>query len=173
MKIEYFKLIFLILFCFSINSYLYAQDKNLFATVEKDDYKIVADTVKYKSFLKKYFYPNEEDVSFDKISIKKQYTVGERKELYYFILAESFKSNIRLASWLEKEDSKLYRITEADLNNKNAGITVSYLACQGQSSCTPNVSIIEGEKYWGCSDRADLACGFMEDCKASTMIISE
>ena len=78
------KVLTIILLCFSLVSL--AQDVR-FATIQEDEFEILVDTNYYKNEIREIIFGVEDSLHFyDKISVVKDVTFGQNKEVYFFVL---------------------------------------------------------------------------------------
>lgn len=125
--------------------------KNIFAVIKNESFIFQADTLDYKTKIRKALFPKQ-NWSFNKISIIKQLTLGDKKEFYYILLTTK-DGKIKVAKWLNKNGKDLSindEITTGDLFEQ------SYLSCIGDGSCYPQVYQVGDQKMWGCSE--DIMC---------------
>lgn len=145
-----------------------SNSEKAFATIKNGAFVIKIDTVAYKKKVKEALF-NDPHIVFNKITINRQNTLNTKREFYYVML--STKDNrIRVAKWLNKKGNNLFsndEITEGDLFEQ------TYLICDGDGTCSPQVYEDGTKKLWGCSE--DIKCYIGDkvnsDCTASKSII--
>lgn len=128
-----------------------SRQKNVFAVIKNNSFVFKADTLDYKTKVRKALFPKEK-WSFNKISIIKQLTLGDKKEFYYILLTTK-DGKIKVGKWLNKNGETLSvndEIADGDLFEQ------SYLSCVGDGSCYPQVYQEGSQKMWGCSE--DIKC---------------
>lgn len=162
-RIAYFVLFILLINPLFINAQskrdnLYMYGREAFAKIEGGTITFISDTVAYKKFLTDNLV--EVAVNFDKIEVRKQFTLNTKKEFYY-ILATNKANNITVAKWLNKKGNTLY------INNKfkmsKDLFEQTYLTCTGNDDCTPQVWEDEEGRQWVCSEK--IACSAPGDDK--------
>ncbi len=157
--------------CNTIKSNLKDNSKELFATVTGDSYNIRIDTLIFKKRISENIFSSTSNITYDKIEVKKQFTIGEEKKVFYYIQLTNYNKNLKTTRWLEKINDKLY------LNNSEKGddaFELLYASCQGINNCTPNVYISDKKRFWICGELA--VCSNKKDdstsCASSKSIIS-
>ena len=130
----------------------------------------MADTIALKKELRKHLAAADLKGNIDKIAIKKQLTLGIKKEEFYFILAQDFKNNVKIAKWLRKIGNRRY------INDKLAAgdlFEQTYLICVGKDGCNPQVFDMDSIKKRGCSEIFKCAVGSTLNCKPIKSVIFE
>lgn len=164
--------------CFSlfISFITYGQKQNntVFAEIKNEFIEIIVDTVTYKKFIIENILDNKQDVIFNRVEIKKQLTIGSKKEFFYILLTEK-QNKFKVARWLTKKDNLLVINNTPDFERDDVFEQI-YLICEGQADdCRPQVFEDENGRMWGCSEI--LACTAVEGeeptCKVTQSIFIE
>lgn len=91
------------------------------------------------------------DMRYDKLYIKSDYTIGDKKDKFYYLdIVNSYKGD-RLVRWLTYKDGKFYFETTG--NNDFSHLDF-YASCLGGQNCQPNLEIKNNELNWFCGDKA-------------------
>jgi hypothetical protein len=136
---------------------LYSQDKKNIPFAELREGKVIykVDTITYKKTLSEKLLPGR-NVTFNKIEIRRQLTLGTGLEFYYFLL-QTENEEIKVAKWLNRTNDVFYindELEEGDLCEQ------MYLICEGKGKCYPNVYEDGTMRLWGCSDI--VGCGITD-----------
>ena len=157
--------------CKAVKSNLKDSSKELFATINDDSYSIRIDTLVFKKRISENIFSSTSNITYDKIEVKKQLTIGEEKSFFYYVQLTNYKKNLKTTRWLERINDKLY------LNNSEKDddtFKLQYASCQGINDCTPNVYISDKKRFWICGEIA--VCSNKKDdslsCTSSKSIIS-
>lgn len=147
------KHLFVLLLLLSFSAQAQEFNKKVFAKVENETAKFVADTTAYKNAVSKNLLENGYTVTFNKVEIKEQLTLGTNRKFYYVLLTNKHNT-VKVARWLTK-DGNTYTtddtIEEGDLAEQ------IYLTCVGEGDCSPQLFEDGDMRMWGCSEV--VACG--------------
>lgn len=166
----------LIAFCFCFflfhPSFSQNSDSNIletpFAKIKGDGYDFIIDSLQFKTSVSDEFFSKKSKGTYDKIEIRKAYTVGEIKKSYYFVLLTHYEKKLKTARYLKNENDILYLITDNDFGS-------IYISCIGtDKKCSPNL-IIDKKKdmSWICSDKVGVCSLDENECKSVKSIILE
>lgn len=117
-----------------------------FATIKNDTVVFNLDTISYKKTLKERLLPSH-NIVFDKVEIKKQLTLGTSVDFYY-VLLKTKDNKIKVARWLNKIGDSFYVNDEIE---EGILFEQSYLICNGEGDCDPQVLLDGSTRFWGCS----------------------
>ena len=146
----------------------FSSGQKVFARIEKDHFIIVQDSTAFKKSIKqKLFAESEIQPLFAKIEIRRQMTIGETSEEFYYVLLQDFNSKIKVAKWLIKSGFDLM----LDDDKSSIPIERTYLSCIGERNCFPQIAILNSEKFWACS--TDFICKPNSGCQKLETIYSK
>jgi hypothetical protein len=135
-----------------------------FAKIEDNGYDFIIDPLQFKMSVSDELFSKESKGTYDKIEIKKAYTVGES---YYFVLLTHYEKKLKTARYLKNEDDILYLITDNDFGS-------IYISCIGtDKKCSPNLIIDKKNMSWMCSDKIGVCLLDENECKSIKSIILE
>jgi len=150
------KILLPLLLCF-LNTGANAQQKleklHLFAQIENDHIKYVADTVAFKRKLTQNLFGSSDKYDFI-ISVVRKKILNSPENIYCMIVHDQ-KQHIKVARFLHQIDNKLYlndNLEDEDL------FEAYYRTCKGIEDCEPNVIELEGKLLWTCGESTDLKC---------------
>jgi len=124
-----------------------AQDK-LIANISSEGFDFLIDTTMFKQEVRDIIFSKDDSLHFyDKVSIVRDTSFGDKQEIYYYVLLEDFSTNYSTVKWLEKRSDSLMMIN--DLKDKNY-LQFLFFCCQGLVDCTPKVGWLQGQKKWTC-----------------------
>lgn len=166
------KTVYLLAFCFisigAIAQTDLSRDKILIGELKGDKASVVIDT---KSFLKE-FNKHFPDMDYNAVEINSQYTIGEKKEMFYYVDVYSSNKDAHVVRWLNNENGRLYidNTFKNDFTHKNF-----YVSCVGVESCKPNLYAMGNELNWICGETP--GCVTEEEakrnpCAKSTSVIT-
>lgn len=140
--------------------------------VKGQDFIFAADTVKLKQSLEKII--NMERVKLDKIEIKKDITIGDRKEDYYMLIAYDYSKDLKIARWLVNREGALFYYNadlEGDITDNDIFYS-TYFTCYGTNTdCFPMVAHLPDGYSWGGS--TDFTCKTDSACTGIKTVIIE
>ncbi|NDJ00002.1 hypothetical protein GWA97_13000 [Flavobacterium sp. LaA7.5] len=113
-----------------------------------ESYKILADTLALKNLISKELLDNGYNIAFEKVEIKKQLTLGSKKEFFHILITSKDKK-VKVSRWLSKKGNDLIINDNMDGDDFFEQI---YLICIGDGDCNPNVFEDKGVRMWGCSE---------------------
>lgn len=98
----------------------------------------------------------------DELTIKTNYTLGDKKVKYYHLNLSSSKKKLNIIRWLFNRDGKLYIDKSPE-----EGFTYAdfYMTCEGIEGCKPRLYIYDSEYSWGCRDF--LGCVTEEEAESN------
>ena len=136
----------------------------LFASIDNDNIRIKTDTISYKVLMAKKLFP-EENITFDKIEIRKQKSIGSSQDIYIIYLQSG--NNIRAARYLIKRGKGLYVNNFLDIDSDDFFEQIC-LVCRGIDECSPEVFTDKKLRMWGCSKT--VGCNADDDENTSKCI---
>ena len=149
----------------------YGGSKKLFAKISNNEIIIKYDTIVFKEYISKNISLSKAQINYDKIEVKKQFTLGEEKKVFYYLLLTDFDKKVKTYRWLNKIGDELY--FNDDLENKD-NFELIYLSCIGNQNCNPNVYVLDKKKGWVCGEQ--IICMKKNDtinkCVATKSIIT-
>ncbi len=162
------KLFFLAVF-FTLSCYAQETKQEPIAVIKGDGFEFKIDTNAFKKEIVKHLFSGQE-VEFNSFEIKKQFTLGTKREFYYLLLTDT-KRHIKVAKWLNKQGNNLF--TNDEIGEGDA-FEQTYLTCQGINDCDPNVFEEGKDIGWLCGE--ELSCLAMPEkdelkCKATKSLI--
>lgn len=144
--------------------------KKLFAKIIDDSYVISVDTIALKKKITESIFSSESKIFFDKIEVKKQFTIGEEKKVFYYVLLTDFSANARTCRWLTKVNDDLYFNDDFESGDS---FEQMYLTCIGTENCATNVYVLDSKKFWLCGENPNcLREGAIIDCKVLKSMIT-
>lgn len=151
-----------------IFSSLCASAQTSVTTIAKENgssISFVIDTVAYKKFVSTQLLDSGYDVAFDKIEVKRQMTLGSKREFFYLLLTSKMKK-IKVARWLNKQGNEF--LTNDELGEDDV-FEQLYLTCVGGGNCSPHVFEDKDIRMWGCSDV--LGCNAVEGAEPKCLTL--
>ncbi|HQA73939.1 hypothetical protein [Flavobacterium sp.] len=142
-----------VLFCSCLsckNSKEYVHSKKTFAKLKKDKFEFTIDTLKFKNEISAGIFSEDSKIIFDKVEIIKQFTLGEKSEIFYYVLLTDFDKKVTTAKWLYYDNGFLILNKKERLDD----FFMIYLTCSGNQNCEPNVFIVDGKKKWVCGENS-------------------
>lgn len=127
----------------------YIGSKKLFAKISNNEIVIKYDTIVFKEYISKNISLPKAQIDYDKVEIKKQFTIGEEKKIFYYVLLTNFKEKVKTCRWLNKIGDELY--FNDDTENHET-FELIYLSCIGNQNCNPNVFVVDKKRGWVCGE---------------------
>ena len=144
--------------------------KKPFAKIINESYILVIDTIVFKKKIIGNIFSKESKVIFDKIEVKKQFTIGEEKKVFYYVLLTDFSTTTRTCRWLNSVDNVLYLNDDFEGNDS---FEQMYLTCIGTENCATNVYILDSKRFWLCGENPNcLREGAVVNCKVIKSMIT-
>lgn len=126
------------------------QKSILFAQINGYDVKMKIDTVQFKNKISTTVFSANSKIEFDKIEVVKQFTIGEEKKVFYYLLLTDFDKKVKTSRWLVNIGESLYLNENVKKNSDN--FELLYLTCAGNQNCNPNVFILDKKRSWICGE---------------------
>lgn len=127
-----------------------SQNNTLFAELKENRLEFKIDTLKFKNNISKSIFSVDSNIAYDKLEIVKQFTIGDKKHIFYYLMLTDFDKKVKTTRWLVVKDNYLYLNENVQKNNDN--FELIYLTCAGNQNCNPNIFALEGKKVWLCGD---------------------
>lgn len=122
----------------------------LFAQINQDGIKFEIDTAQFKSTVSSSVFSVDSKIQFDKIEVVKQFTIGEEKQPFYYLLLTDFDKKVKTARWLDNVANSLY--LNQNVKKKSDNFELLYLTCAGNKNCNPNIFILDKKRSWICGE---------------------
>lgn len=169
-----------LLFCFFILSCAQAKSdfkkqnndsKKLFARIINESYVLEIDTIVFKNKIAENIFQKESKIFFDKIEVMKQFTIGEEKKVFYYVLLTDFSTNTRTCRWLNRVENDLYLNDDFESGDS---FEQMYLTCIGTENCATNVYVLDSKRFWLCGENPNcLREGAIVSCKVLKSMITQ
>lgn len=111
---------------------------------------------------------NNFDSDYNKLNIASGYTIGEKKEKYYYLEIISSDTGSRLVRWLTHKDGKFYFETTGHGDVSHLDF---YTTCEGEGNCRPNLVSFNNELNWICGDGAAGSGDAKRNCKKEVSVL--
>jgi hypothetical protein len=127
-------------------SFCHGQDRQI-GKVTKGGIEILVDTASLKKDISKLFIDESEKTPLIHFQIKKKWTIGSKRQEYYFISVEGPGKHLTIARKVYRKGNKLYL-----RDNTDDPLAAMYIFCEGADDCGPNIFNIDGKLNWGCGE---------------------